>query len=56
MWNDRSERGSSATWVESGDAVTSAACVESGDAITSAEKRKDTELRERVVRKGWLAL
>lgn len=34
------ERGSSAMWVESGDAV------------TSAEKRKDMELRERVVREG----
>lgn len=34
------ERGSSAMWVESGDAV------------TSAEKKKDMELRERVVREG----
>ncbi|KAF2479888.1 hypothetical protein BDY17DRAFT_326893 [Neohortaea acidophila] len=34
------ERGSSARWVESGDAV------------TSAEKRRDMELRERVVREG----
>ncbi|KAF7188615.1 Inner centromere protein-related protein pic1 [Pseudocercospora fuligena] len=34
------ERGSSAMWVETGDAV------------TSAEKRRDMELRERVVREG----
>lgn len=34
------ERGSSARWVESGDAV------------TSAEKRRDMELRERVAREG----
>ena len=34
------DRGSSAAWYESGDAV------------TSAEKRKDRELRERVVREG----
>jgi len=34
------DRGSSAAWVESGDAV------------TSAEKRRDMELRERVVREG----
>ena len=34
------DRGSSALWVESGDAV------------TSAEKRRDRELREKVVRNG----
>lgn len=34
------DRGSSAAWVESGDAV------------TSAEKRRDMEMRERVVREG----
>ena len=34
------ERGSSAMWVETGDAV------------TSAEKKRDMELRERVVREG----
>ncbi|EMD01146.1 hypothetical protein BAUCODRAFT_61455 [Baudoinia panamericana UAMH 10762] len=34
------DRGSSAAWIESGDAV------------TSAEKRRDMELRERVVREG----
>ena len=34
------DRGSSAAWVESGDAV------------TSAEKRRDMEVRERVVREG----
>lgn len=34
------DRGSSAAWVETGDAV------------TSAEKRRDMEMRERVVREG----
>lgn len=34
------DRGSSAAWIESGDAV------------TSAEKRRDKEAREKVVREG----
>ena len=34
------------------DRSSSAAWVQNGDAVTSAEKRRDMELRERVVREG----